>query len=201
VEWRDGAHVAVCPLDEGTTDAALSPRERELLRAASTEGRKREIRAGRLAAHAALRASGLSPPPEVLTADDLAPSLDPPSGCFLSLAHDGALAVAACARRTVGVDVVPLSRRPQIERVVRASLDSRGAPGLVDASFWPPELMLWTAWEALAKRTGEGVFGAMRHARLRAEADGPTATACLAESRLRWWGQAEHLFCLATERT
>src|SRR5271167_1397005 len=110
-----------------------------------------------------------SPQPDVLVSSALRPLLDPPTGWFLSLAHDGGLAVAACARRAVGVDVVPFSRRQQVERTVRAALESRAASGLVaEATPWSSALVLWSAWEAIGKRTGEGVLGAM-HERIRPE--------------------------------
>jgi 4'-phosphopantetheinyl transferase EntD len=198
-ECWDGAYVAFCPLGDPADGADLSPRELALVAAATSESRRREIRAGRRAAHAALKAAGVSALPEVLTSTAGRPSLDPPAGWFVSLAHDGGLAVAACARRPVGIDVVPFSRRPQVERVVRASLQTGTAIDLpIFDTPWPPALVLWSAWEAIGKQGGGGVFEAMR-ASIRPEMSGDTAAAVVATCHLRWWTHGEHLFCLATD--
>jgi 4'-phosphopantetheinyl transferase EntD len=198
-ECWDGAYLAFCPLGDPAYDADLSPRELALVAAATTESRRQELRAGRRAAHAALKAAGVSALPEVLTSAARRPSLDPPAGWFVSLAHDGGLAVAACARRSVGIDVVPFCRRQQVERVVRATLENGTGIGLLTVDTpWPSALVLWSAWEALGKQTGGGVFEAMR-ASIRPEMKDDTATAAVARCHLRWWSHGEHLFCLATD--
>jgi len=195
----DGAHVAFRRLDDPIDDGELSPGERALASSAKGEPRRREILSGRAAAHAALAAAGVYPLPEVLTSPERRPLLVPPCGFWLSLAHDGDLAVAACSRAAVGVDVVPFARRAQIGRTVRSALEARAAtmdPMIRDPRF-PPALLLWTGWEALGKQSGEGVFCGME-ARLHSEPDENGAIAVVGERRLRWWRHGAHLVCLAT---
>jgi 4'-phosphopantetheinyl transferase EntD len=195
----NGANVAFRRLDDLLDDEELSPRERALAAGAESEWRRREIMAGRAAAHAALRAAGVFPLPEVLTSTDRRPLLLPPCGWHLSLAHDGELAVAACARTAVGVDIVPLARRAQIERAVRSALDSgaTGTGSMAELVPYPRALLLWSAWEALGKQSGEGVFQGMQ-ASIHAVLDEQGAATIIDGRCLRWWWNGTHLVCLAT---
>jgi 4'-phosphopantetheinyl transferase N-terminal domain len=198
-EPLDGANVAFRRLDALIDNGELSPGERTFAAAAGSEPRRREIMAGRAAAHAALRAAGVSPLPEVLTSTDRRPLLRPPCGWHLSIAHDGELAVAACARTAVGVDVVPLARQAQIERAVRSALDSRsaGMDSMSEIGLYGRALLLWSGWEALGKQSGEGVFQGMR-ASIHPVWNERGAMTIVDGRCLRWWWHGTHLVCLAT---
>jgi len=112
LQW-DGATVAIRRLDDAENDRELSQGEHALVLAALSESRRKELRAGRAAAHEAFRAAGAPSLPEVLKADDERPKLAGSRGWYLSLAHDGDFAVAACDTHPIGVDFVPFRRAPQ----------------------------------------------------------------------------------------
>jgi len=196
----DGAIVATRRLDDPTNGDDLSRGERALVSAAKEESRRQEIRAGRAAAHEALRAAGSPWPEEVLKAPDERPSIGGSQGWYVSLAHDGQLAVAACATHPIGVDLAPFHRLAQLDRVVRSSIGAGlGRPLGVEAA-WPASLLLWTAWEALAKQRGVGVLGEAMQAAICPRMAGDHALATLGQNQLRWWNDEENLFCLATTR-
>ncbi len=189
-----GAAIAALPLASSNAEDALSSRERSLVRAASSERRKRELRAGRSAARAALRAAGLRTPVEVLGSAEGWPRLAGTRGWHVSICHAGDWAAAIAARVPVGIDLEPLARLGQVERVVAGWNEQALVPS---APFpWPAPLIQWTAWEALGKLTREGVLAGARIAvRPRRTADG---LACrLPRRSLRWWCLEGHVLCAA----
>jgi 4'-phosphopantetheinyl transferase EntD len=197
--WKfGGATVATRRLDDLANGDDLSRGEQALVSAARSELRRKELAAGRAAAHEALRAAGSPSPHRVLKDSDQRPRLAGSRGWFLSLAHDGDLAVAACDTHPIGVDVAPFLRRAQLERVVGSAIDAQLARPLGGEAVWPPSLLLWTAWEALGKQRGVGVLGEAMEAQLEVQMTGDCAVATWGHSRLRWWTDEENLFCLAT---
>ncbi len=183
--WR-GVTLVVRPLRE-RVPGELSRAERALVRSAGSDARRRELRAGRLVAHLALRAAGVKGRVEVLRAAAGQPALSKLAGWHLSLSHGGALVAAVCARRRVGVDVVALARVAQIERVVEGHARAV-APGTA--------ALVWTAWEALGKVSGEGVLSETRTALQPRRARGGFV-ARVGARRLRWWTLPGHLVCVA----
>jgi phosphopantetheinyl transferase len=194
----DGATVALRRLDDIANGSDLSEGEQALVVAAKSPSRRQELRAGRAAAHAAFRAAGALPPQEVLKSLDGRPMMARSRGWYLSLAHDGDLAVAACDTLPVGVDLAPFRREAQLERVVRSAIGAELARPLEGHVTWPVPLVLWTAWEAFGKQRGVGVLGEAMRGRIHVGMDGESATAVLGQSRLRWWTDDENVFCLAT---
>jgi hypothetical protein len=194
----DGATVAIRRLDDIANDSDLSEGEQVLVAAAQRPSRRQELRAGRAAAHAAFRAAGVLPRQEVLQSVDGRPMLALSRGWHLSLAHDGAVAVAACDTHPLGVDLAPFCRAAQLERVVRSAIGAEFAKPLEGHVVWPVPLVLWTGWEALGKQRGVGVLGNAMRGALRLRMVGESAIAILGQSRLRWWTDEENLFCLAT---
>lgn len=196
----DDAVVALVAL-EGANDASrLAPGEQALVDAARTPQRRLEVIAGRQAARKAFENAGLARAPAVLRAPDGTPKLEPPlEGWFVSIAHDGDWAVAAVSRARVGVDVLPVSRFESAKRVVSQRLKSDRAKALMphpDAR-WPDAALLWTAWEALGKHDGRGVFPAMK-LEITLQTDGAELSGQAGSERLRWWEASGALFCLAT---
>ncbi len=180
------------------SDDELSAAERGLADAAPSQTRRQELRAGRAAAREAFLTAEAGSPPSVLQDGRGRPRLDPPGDWFVSLAHDRALACAAVARAPVGVDLLAFAREGPAARVVaeriRSGLGTALLPGSV--SPFPESMLLWTAWEALGKRTGEGVLTATR-VPLRVERRENVPTAFTAEARVRWFEIEGHLLCLA----
>lgn len=197
----DGVHVAVRRLDDPSNSTQLSPLEGALASATVSERRRREIQAGRAAAHAALSAAGVDPAPDVLSCTGAGPLLVPQNGRYLSIAHDGGLAVAACATYPVGIDFVSFRRRPQVDRVVWSAIHQGYAKSLRGQSaIWPSSLLLWTAWEALGKRRGDGVWGGAMSESISIVEEGEPLISIGGTGHLRWWGDGEGLFCLSTLR-
>jgi phosphopantetheinyl transferase len=117
----------------------------------------------------------------------------------VSLAHDEGLAVAACARAPVGIDVVYLGRASQLTRVVRSVLEEHPdrAPSIAGVLPWPAAVVAWTAWEALGKLSGVGVLGLSLTDGLEVNVAEGGAVGAAGGSRLRWWAEGQHVFCLA----
>ncbi|MHB8418421.1 MAG: 4'-phosphopantetheinyl transferase family protein [Myxococcales bacterium] len=191
-----GTAVALHRLRDAVADEELSAGELALARAARSERRRQELRAGRAAAHAALRAAGRRRRSEVLCSEEGLPRLIDARGWRVSICHAGDWAAATSARAPVGIDLEPLSRLRQVARVV----EGWGGGPIADPDLpLPLPLLRWTAWEALGKLSGRGVLaGAKRPIRPRL-----TAAGLIAQSegaRLRWWTFDAHLLCLAVRR-
>lgn len=192
------AVVAVRSLEGAVTDTDLLPGEHGLVDAAPSEQRAMELRAGRAAARDAFHAAGVTPRPSVLAAPDGRPRLEPPGGWHVSLAHDGGLAAAAVGHAPVGLDLFDLARTEQASRVVARRIESGRARDLVgEHRPFPHAAMLWTAWEALGKRTGAGVFGGMEITLEPRPGDLP-AEARTGDVLVRWWQHDGVLVCLAS---
>jgi phosphopantetheinyl transferase len=197
LRWK-GATVVVRRLRARVLAAELSRGERALVQAARSPKRRQELRVGRATLHAALRAAGEKRSTEVLSSKQGRPQLVGLTGWCVSLCHGGELVAAAVARGPVGIDVEPLSRLPQVTRVVEGwTHPPRGAP--VPELPVPLAFLQWTAWEALGKLTGKGVLaGAKSFIRPELTADGLVARS--RGRRLRWWTLADHILCVAVGR-
>lgn len=196
----DDAVVALVAMDEAHDASILQPEEQALVDTARTPKRRSEVLAGRLAARTAFENAGLTRPPAVLRAADGTPQLEPTTeGWFVSIAHDGDWAVAAVSRASVGVDVLPTSRFESAERVVSERLKTNRAKALMPhaPASWPDTALSWTAWEALGKHDGRGVFPAM-NLEITIESGPEGLTGRAGNVRLRWWEASGALFCLAT---
>ena len=196
----DGAVLARVHFDEAPEPTPAA--ERLLVEEARTENRRLELRAGRAAARQAFEAAGLFPVPAVLPDASGRPVVDLP-GWHVSLAHDARVAVAAVAADVVGLDVIDLSRAGDVARVVGARIASgrarplcgRGLAGL------GPAMLLWSAWEALGKRTGGGVLSGPMLLDIAPVPVDDGAVALLAGARVRWYRDSEVLVCLATSES
>lgn len=199
--WRfDGAVVALVSMQEEHDASVLAAGEKALVDAAQTPRRRMELLAGRLAARKAFDGAGLSPPPAVLRTSEGIPCLAPPlAGWFVSIAHDGDCAVAAVSRTPIGVDVLPVLRRASVERVVAHRLQTDRARALLPhpPAPWPDSMLTWTAWEALGKLGGGGVFSAM-NLEIAVEAGSNELFGRAENAKIRWWESSGVLFCLAT---
>lgn len=198
-----GVPVALVPLSQ-CDESTLSPPERALVESARSDRRRQELTAGRIAARATLEALRPlpSPLPDVLADPSGRPVCVPDVGVFVSIAHDEGMAAAAVARAPIGLDVLRLDRADQADRVVRARIDTGRATGLlrqVDAP-WSDGLVLWTAWEALGKLSGEGVLGEAMLTRLEPEPHGHALVARTRDAELRWWIEGGFAVCLALGR-
>lgn len=200
VTWL-GATVSFRRLDDPGNQADLSAAEFALARGAGSERRAQELAAGRAAARAAFRGAGVWPLPEVRKGSDQRPQVHPPNGWQVSLSHDGGLAVAACAREAVGVDVVHLGRADQLARALQSANapDPAGLGLTIVAGVlpWPAPVVCWSGWEALAKRVGVGL-GGVEQVSLDVAVRGGVATGFVGPVHLRWWGVGAHVCCLAT---
>lgn len=195
----DDAIVVVRPLGE-VPDDALTPAERGLADGAGSDPRRRELRAGRAAAKAALLAADASFVSRSVVADDRGrPVLDPPAGDAISLAHDGGSVAAAYALAPVGIDLFSLDRLAQAERVVTARL-ARDAPPFTGAAGlpWPAPALLWTAWEAAGKRSGDGVLSRVIGRTWTIRRFETLWGATAGDTRVRWFEERGCLVCLAT---
>jgi 4'-phosphopantetheinyl transferase EntD len=193
VAWQ--ALEATIPVDR------LHPLEQQLLATAGSDARRRELLAGRVAAHRALEALGAPAGLAVITDTSGRPMIQPAGAWHVSLAHDGLYALAAASTQAVGVDLITLDRAAQAGRVVTHRIETGRARGFAAGARcpWDAALMLWTAWEALGKRTGEGVLaGAAVHALALEETRGPVPTALAGAARLHWFlVDDRHLACVA----
>jgi len=180
----------------------LSRAELNLVSTGATPRRRGELSAGRKAAALAFDALAVGGRPSVLSDDAGRPRLVPPGEWHVSLAHDGLLAAAAVARAPIGIDLIDLRRLAQLTRVVRDRIVTERAVGLVgDFAAHPAPLLLWSAWEALGKQTGGGVLSGPMQALIEPRVDEEgQATASVGNSRLQWWLDDHHFFCLATTR-
>ena len=196
----EDAAVALHPIAPDLDPTPLDPGERALVDAARSPHRAQELLGGRLAARAAFLAAGVSRPPAVLREPDGRPRLEPPgTGWFVSIAHDGELAAAAVSHVPVGLDLLLVSRFERAQAVVDQRVETKRAVPLPPHPElpWPDAALCWTAWEALGKHDGGGVFPAMERAiALHPRADGLHGEA--GGVRLRWWQSNEALLCLAT---
>lgn len=196
--FRRADAVVVCRgLDEA--EDGLSAAERALVDEAGSERRRAELRGGRAAAREAFSAlHPHRPPPQVLTHPDGRPLLVPQDGRFVSLAHDDGYVAAAASTSPVGLDVLGLHRAAQAARVVEARIASGRATGLPRGAYpWPEAALLWTAWEALGKRTGRGVLSEAMLLRLMPEAGPEGLVARTANASVFWWEAEGLLLCLA----
>ncbi len=177
----------------------LHEAESALVAAARSEGRRLELRAGRAAASRAFEAAGLTPAPAVLSEASGRPVVDTP-GWHVSIAHDARIALAAVARRPVGVDVLDLSRGDDVARVVGARIASGRARPLLGAGVpaVPSHLLLWSAWEALGKRTGGGILSGPMMLDIEARPVDEGAVARVAGEHVWWFIDGGLLVCIAT---
>jgi len=192
-----GAVVAVRALDAPCGEIPES--ERALAAAAGSDRRRREILAGRAAAHEALDAAFPEGPAVAVLSDaEGRPRIVPPiAGVFVSIAHDGGLAAAAAGEAPLGVDLAPFSRTAQAGRVVEALVKSGRAFAVEGRVPWP-HLMVWTAREAMAKRLGTGVLDDRLAVRLEPSPCGEDWVARTDKMLLRWWFEEAVLVCVAT---
>lgn len=190
--WR-GVTLVVRPLAQPVAPNELCHSERALVTAARSPNRRREIRAGRAAAHDAFRAAGVKNNLAVLRTATGQPQISGAEGWHVSLSHGGALVAAACARFSLGVDVVPLDRLAQVSRVV-AGQGGFALPSNHGSPLLP--LLLWSAWEALGKVTGEGVLSET-HTLVQPRRSGKGFVARAGARLLRWWALPGHLVCVA----
>lgn len=193
--------IAAVPLAAPVDDHALTPAERGLCDAAASDERRRELRAGRAAFHLALSAC-TTRPASLLHDAAGRPRLEPPSDWFVSIAHDGDWALAAVSNAAVGIDLVPLSRADRVRHVVSQRLATHRARPLAAGSEQPFDeaLLLWTAWEALGKRSGGGVLAGPMRRSLKVERSVEGATSIDGDDRLRWWLHEGHVLCVAGRR-
>lgn len=197
--WKwGGAALVVRSLAAPVTDRELSPAEQKLVQAARAEHRRKELQAGRAAAHAALRAVGIRSRVEVLQSASGRPHLSSNAAAWqLSICHGGGLAAAIVGQSAVGIDVEPLSRQAQVARVVAGwgqRMGNRHEPDPVLPL--PLALLQWTAWEALGKVTGRGVLAGAKLL-IRPELTPAGLTAKLRGRHLRWWTVQDHVLCAA----
>jgi 4'-phosphopantetheinyl transferase EntD len=190
--WR-GVTLVVRPLAQRVATNELAHSERALVTAARSPNRRHEIRAGRAAAHDAFRAAGVKNNLAVLRSATGQPQISGLEGWHVSLSHGGALVAAACARFPLGVDVVPLDRLSQVSRVVAGHA---GFAVPLDSRSPLAPLLLWSAWEALGKVTGEGVLSET-HTQVRPRRSLGGFVARAGARLLRWWALPGHLVCVA----
>jgi len=191
----------------GPVDAtALSPEELALVEGASSSTRRQELLAGRAAVRSALRAVGRPAPRAVLSGLDGRPqllydaSIVPPAELpSVSIAHDGSWAAAAVSMRAVGVDLAGTSRQDRVMAVIARLVAQGRALAVPPTPGCPfdPALMTWTAWEALGKRTGEGVLPAMTSVISAPRREGGRWIARSTEARLTWFDHDDVLGCTA----
>ena len=198
----DDSVIALHPLAEPVPLDRLHPAELELVRSSSSAPRQVELAAGRFAARIALAALGATPQLAVLADVDGRPRIDPASDLFISLAHDGLYAVAAASRHPVGVDVMSFDRAASARKVVETRVATGRGQSLTPGSALPFDeaLMLWTAWEALGKRTGGGVLSGPAHSVIKVEQASDGAFACVGDALVRWRAFDGHLLCIAGVR-
>jgi phosphopantetheinyl transferase len=173
--------------------------ERAFVEGAWSEERRHELTAGRAAARRAFEAAGCAPAPRV-GADGAGRPVADMAGWHVSIAHDGRVAFAAVAARPVGIDAIALDRTGDVVRVVTARISSGRAKPLVGAAplGFERAMLLWSAWEALGKRTGGGILSGPMRLDIATVPVDDGAVACVGEARLRWFVDQEHLVCLAT---
>lgn len=142
-------------------EALLSPEERERLTSFSHPRRQHEFVAGRVAARLLLAEHLALPPAEVplRTAENGAPDVTG-HDVHLSIAHSGHEAVAAVARRPVGIDLEVI--RPRHVNLHRYLLHESEYP-LLDASELPRDHTLILCW-TLKEATLKGLQLGLRHA-------------------------------------
>jgi 4'-phosphopantetheinyl transferase len=152
-------------------DASLSPGEREALARCRTDKRRRELVAGRLAAHRALDLLAPGTRAEVLARvdgpDAGRPFLSPERGIALSISHSAGLAVAAVSHGgPLGVD---------LERTVEvgeAFLEEAFSPGELEgyvplcAGRMDPTTAAWAMKEAVLKVWGVGLRAPLQQVRV-----------------------------------
>jgi 4'-phosphopantetheinyl transferase len=158
-----GREVRLGWCEVGPEDAAsLSPAEREALARCRTDKRRRELVAGRLAAHRALELLAPGARAEVLARvdgpDAGRPFLSPARGIALSISHSAGLAVAAVSHGgPLGVD---------LERTVEvgeAFLEEAFSPGEREGYVslcegrMDPTTAAWAMKEAVLKVWGVGL--------------------------------------------
>ncbi len=196
MRWRIN-DVAVVAVPIPAADVVASAAEEAAIAARFSPGRRREWLAGREAGRLALAELGCVDAGPILADERGAPRLLPSVGLSLSLAHDGDFVIAAAARFPVGVDLLGGGRFDSAHAVVTARWRDGRAGAVVGPCRWPSTAMAWTAWEALAKLSGEGMPTAMHHA-LRVQAVCEASAEGAAEgSRLTWFAAAGGLACLA----
>jgi phosphopantetheinyl transferase len=195
----DDLVLATHRLDAEVPASALRPGEQGLVDAAQGDHRRRELAAGRAAARLAFAAAGAPPHLQVLADAKGRPVVEPPGPWHVSIAHDGALAAAAVSLAPVGVDLIPLARAEAARKVVERRISTGRARPLAVASARPFDeaLLLWTAWEALGKRTGGGVLSGVMDEPLCVDASGEHPAASAGGVRLRWLLVDGHLCCVA----
>ncbi|MGM0768177.1 MAG: 4'-phosphopantetheinyl transferase family protein [Pseudomonadota bacterium] len=83
-----------------------------------------------------------------------------PQGWFLSLSHSHRLAACAVsAQPGLGLDIEPLNRRPQWQKVVRRWFTPAEQEWLLARDCQQDFLRVWTLKEAWLKATGRGIAG------------------------------------------
>ena len=138
----------------GDAPGGLLDEELPLYQALTSDARRREWWAGRVAAHAALRELGLAPSP-VLRGAEGAPEV---RGAQVTLSHGGGQALAVAWKgqeHGVGVDLVSAADIERSRRVL-TRWAREGERRWLDAPLGPG--LLWGAREAIAKASRTGMF-------------------------------------------
>ena len=118
---------------------------------------------------------------------------DQPPGWRLSLSHSAGLAGCAVSRGTpIGLDLEPMARRPEWQKVVARWFSSQEQAWLLAANDAAAFLKVWTLKEAWLKATGRGIANNLKTLditadfELRGDRPGEPWRACLGNSADHW---------------
>jgi 4'-phosphopantetheinyl transferase EntD len=146
--------VAVARRSQSELDpASLTPSEAELFSMLTTDKRRREWLAGRLAAKEALRAIGIVG--SILRDPEGRPIT---GGAYVAITHGDTIAAAAASLdRHVGIDLLDPHDQSRLERIAQRVM--RGPePELARAHPQDGLRLIWGTREAIAKATHTGMF-------------------------------------------
>lgn len=118
---------------------------------------------------------------------------DQPPGWRLSLSHSGGLAGCAVSRdASIGLDLEPMARRPQWQKVVSRWFSPQEQAWLLAADDPGEFLKVWTLKEAWLKATGRGIADNLKTLDITADFElsgdrpGEPWRACLGKSAEHW---------------
>lgn len=122
--------------------------------------RRREYLSSRWLLRQAIANSAHCPPAECAPVAGRPVASASPAGWHLSLSHSqGLSACAVSARAGIGLDIEPLNRHPQWQKVVRRWFTPAEQSWLLANNCQQDFLRVWTLKEAWLKATGRGIAG------------------------------------------
>src|SRR5688572_30964233 len=149
-----GVAIAVIRHPDPIDRELLTEAERAIFESLTTDKRRREWFAGRIAAHRALASVGLRDA-SVLRDPEGRPIAD---GAYVAITHGESIAAAAASIELhVGIDVIDPEDQPRLERIAHRVL--RGPePELAIQHPQDGLRLIWGTREAIAKATHTGMF-------------------------------------------